>query len=886
MTDQALAHRFADGQRHLTPVVRQLMRATGDEVDRAIDRALAEIGAFCGADRSYVFRFDEDGTCVNNTHEWCQVGIEPQIDILQGLPKDLVEPWMPSLLNDRVHVVDDVANIPKGDPVREVLESQDIRGLIAVPITDAGELTGFVGFDIVRARPPFDLVEIGLLRNVTDAIGAALARRSAAEAAESASLRARIAEEEVHRLAHVAEVSTNLIIILDTEQRIVWANKAFEEQSGHRLDDVRGRDFSDLVRGPASDPATEIAVKEATAKRKSYEGETVNYNADGTPYWIQFNIHPMCDRAGTYVGYVSIETVISERKALEQDIEARNAFLSAIMRTSVSAIVAIDDAGRVAYANTAAQSVLGLTPDPAGAGGYLWPDWVPESLSGESVLGDSLFSAIRSLDPAQPGSKRLAFRLPDGERRVVSVNATPLSPALNGADIVLSISDITELEEAAERLRQLADEDPLTGLVNRRGFATALDRALPTRGPDAPSFAVLMIDLDNFKVVNDTLRHDAGDSVLQEVSRRLLETARAGDCVARLGGDEFVVLAYGLDAAAAYAYAEQLRHVLAQPVVFEHKSISLTASVGVAAFPEHGHDRARLVMGADVALFGAKRAGRDRTEILSQALCEAEARRTAILGALADSDLDQSLHLVFQPQFRMEPNGAIVGAEVLLRWNDPVIGDVSASEFVPIAEDAGVIGRIDQHVIDLAIRQLARWDRHDWQCPLSVNVSSQTFSNPGFAVSVLDRLAAAGVDPARLVVELTETAPISLTSVTEDNISLLRDAGIGIAIDDFGTGYASLQYLQKIAATELKIDRDFVVGLGTKSHECNAALVRAIIAVARALDLSITAEGVETKAQFEFLEREGCNHVQGFLTGVPMSETVFERTFITHDARS
>jgi len=436
------------------------------------------------------------------------------------------------------------------------------------------------------------------------------------------------------------------------------------------------------------------------------------------------------------------------------------------------------------------------------------------------------------------------------------------------------------LEETAEQLRRLADEDPLTGVYNRRGLAAAVDAALPPNHPDPAPFALLMIDLDDFKVVNDTLRHDAGDAVLREVATRLHKAVRPGDCVARLGGDEFLVFARDMDAKAAGAYAESLRSVVAETLRLGQKFIHLTASVGIALFPEHGQDRASLMTGADVALYAAKRSGRNRTEILSGALHYAEERRTAILGAFASSSLDTSFELVFQPQFRVHGDRGIVGAEALLRWDDPEIGVVSAGEFVPIAEDSGVIMRIDHLVLDHAIRQLARWRAQGWPHALSVNVSSRTFSSRDFADSVIDCLTRRSVDPRSLVVELTETAPIAVTPETQENINLLREAGIGIAIDDFGTGYASLSYLQSIAATELKIDREFVVGLGTEERACNDALVRAIIAVARALGLTITAEGVETSAQFSWLEAEGCDRVQGYLTGSPLSATSFEQAFI------
>jgi diguanylate cyclase (GGDEF)-like protein/PAS domain S-box-containing protein len=883
------AQRLAEGQRRVTPLMRALMRATGAAVDAAIDRALAQLGEYCSADRAYVFRIWPNGS-IANTHEWCRPGVEPQIDMLQDLPYSMIEPWLPWLTTDRAVLIDDVGAIPQDEPLRDLLEQQGIRALVVVPLTDAGVLTGFVGFDIVGTRPPFDPGEVALLRSVADAIGAALARRDSAEAAEAARATARAAEEDLHRLARVTEVMTNLVVILDTDQRIVWVNRAFEERTGYRLADIVGVDFAGLVRGAASDPDSAAAVREAVARRESYEGEAINHDAAGAPYWIRFNIHPLFDRAGTYVGYVSIETIISERKALEAAVEARNAFLSGILRTVVSPIVAMDGDGRVVFANDAAQDVLGLVPNPDVPGRFKMPDWTPETVDGAPLAHDQLPSSIVRRTGAEVRDVRYALRLPDGSRRVLSVNVAPLPRALHGAELVLSFTDITVTEATAERLRRLAHEDPLTGLANRRALGAALDRALEgppaatdggtAPGQDAAPFALVMLDLDNFKSVNDTQRHDAGDAVLRTVAARLRDVARDGDCVARMGGDEFMVLAPLRGHGEALDLAETLRAAVARPIALGAHPVNLTASAGVALYPAHGSDASVLMTGADIALYAAKRAGRNRTEVLSPGLYAAEARRSAIAQALAGSAVTDALRLVYQPQFDAGPGGGIAGAEALLRWTDPVLGHVGAAEFIPIAEETGLIARIDDCVLGLAIDRIASWMQRGWRHRVGVNISAQSFGRADFATDLLGRLRARDVAPELLTVELTETALVTLTSVVDANIAALRRAGVGLAIDDFGTGYASLSYLHRIAASEIKIDRSFVVGLDQPERRDSEALIRAIIGIARALDLSITAEGVETEAQRAWLGAAGCDLLQGFLTGPPLAADAFEAAYL------
>ncbi|ODM43178.1 EAL domain-containing protein [Cereibacter johrii] len=868
-----LAHRLSEGQRLATPLMRALMRATGTQVDAAIARTIAELGAHCGADRALVYRI-EAGQMLDCTHEWCRSGASEIRSEMQRIPLRTLDRWMPILRRGEPIDVPDLHGLPESDPAKQQMARHGVRALVMMPLTDGTALIGAVGLSLFRARRPVGPAEMALLHSIAEAMGAALARRDAEHRAAAARSAARDVARNLERLARVTELMTNLVIVTDTEQQIVWVNRAFEVHTGHRLEAIRGRNFAEVVRGPRTDPGVSAAVAEAIRTCSSCEGETINYTAAGQPYWIRFNAHPLSDADGRYAGHASVETVITDRKLLERELATRNAFLTAVLHTSVSAIVALDAEGGIVYANDEARRLLVLQPHA----GRLRMEAVLETLDGRPLPEADMPSALVRATGAPLHDLRYAIRRPDGQFGILSIHAAPLPQAADEARIVISVTDITHAEASAERLRRQAAEDPLTGLANRRALADAVEARLKEAAP----FALVMLDLDNFKAVNDLRRHDTGDAVLRVAADRLRAVAGADCLVARMGGDEFMVLAPGADAASAPRLAEALRAAISAPIEVGRQPVHLGASVGIALHPEHGTSMALLMTGADIALHAAKRAGRNRSVLLSQEQFAAEARRSAITQALASTAVEADLRLVFQPQFRA--CGAFDGAEALLRWRDPRLGEIGPAEFIPIAEETGLIQRIDARVAVLAARQLGLWARRGWRHRLAVNASAQTFARAGFAEELLQHLADEEVCPQQLVVELTETSLATLSSVADHNIATLRRAGVGIAIDDFGTGYASLSYLHRIEATEIKIDRGFVAGLETAERRDSKPLIQAILGIAQALGLAVTAEGVETERQRCWLSAEGCDRLQGYLLGRPLPVDAFEAAFVTPSA--
>jgi diguanylate cyclase (GGDEF)-like protein len=444
------------------------------------------------------------------------------------------------------------------------------------------------------------------------------------------------------------------------------------------------------------------------------------------------------------------------------------------------------------------------------------------------------------------------------------------------------ISDVTQARETHRRLAYLAHFDSLTGLANRlelrEQLAAALDLAAArSSGAEAadsavPRTALVCLDLDHFKSINDTLGHAAGDAVLAEIGRRLHSCLRQDDLAARLGGDEFALVirdVQGDDELT--ALARRLVQVLSQPFDVAGRQVPLGSSIGIAIAPEHGRSLDELMGNADLALYAAKEAGRGRFEFFVPRLADRHRRRVAIEQALRGALARSEMHLHWQPRVDIA-NWEVVGAEVLLRWQHPELGRVAPDEFIGIAEDAGLIADIGLWVLGRACAHAAQM-KHP--IVVSVNVSPAQLLREDFASQALRVIAQSGLAPERLEMEVTESLFMDNSPQALANLHALRGIGVRIALDDFGTGYSSLAYLRRFPFDTLKIDRAFVRELMTR-HDARA-IVRTILELARTLGMSTIAEGVEEPAQLEVLREAGCGSVQGYLAARPMPRGDFLR---------
>ena len=470
-------------------------------------------------------------------------------------------------------------------------------------------------------------------------------------------------------------------------------------------------------------------------------------------------------------------------------------------------------------------------------------------------------------------NREFPFRNKSAQRVWGLMSASVLD--FDGIPCILSVTrDITERKRTEEKIRYLAHFDTLTGLPNRAqlddhgAFALALARRSHS------SVALMFFDLDNFKDINDSLGHSIGDALLVELAKRLRAALRDNDTVSRLGGDEFIFLLHGVDAYAAAFVAQKVLDAVALPFLIEHHDLNVTGSIGIALCPDDGEDLETLIKSADAAMYRVKREGRNGYCFFTAEMQARSARHLQLVNALRHALKREQLQLHFQPQIAVG-DGRIVGAEALLRWTHPELGSVPPGEFIPAAEDSGLILAIGEWVIRNAARQARVWlDKGLAPLVMSVNLSAVQFRHPDLPRLVSRILAEENLPAAYFELELTEGVAMNDPQNAVAVMASLHERGVRMSIDDFGTGYSSLSQLKKFKVYKLKIDQSFVRDISTDPED--KAIVGAIINMARSLGLKTLAEGVETAGQLAFLREQGCDEIQGYFYCRPVPADAFE----------
>jgi diguanylate cyclase (GGDEF)-like protein/PAS domain S-box-containing protein len=440
-------------------------------------------------------------------------------------------------------------------------------------------------------------------------------------------------------------------------------------------------------------------------------------------------------------------------------------------------------------------------------------------------------------------------------------------------------SDITVAKRSQEALEFLTHHDSLTDLPNRLLCRSRLEHALQRASREQRNVAVLYVDLDRFKGVNDSLGHPVGDELLKVVARRMSSRLREDDTLARMCGDEFVVLLeHQVSPYSVVAVAHNLLGLFASPQAVGEHDVYITASIGISLYPDDGDHADGLLRNADLAMRQAKAQGRNSYHFFTATLAEQATERLQLENALRRAADSGELMVYYQPQIDLR-TGALVGVEALMRWNHAELGWISPARFVPVAEEMGLIGQLGSWVLQEACRQVTVWQRSGLKVGrVAVNLSVQQLERDALLTAVSETLAVTGLAPGALELEVTESMIMRQTGRAVAALEGLRDLGVRLSVDDFGTGYSSLSYLQRLPLHLLKIDQSFVRDLGKDSGD--EAIVRAIIGLSRSLGLEVLAEGVETEAQADWLLREGCQLGQGYLFGRPVAAGEIVRTWL------
>ena len=768
-------------------------------------------------------------------------------------------------LREVFRIIDSDTGLPLSDPVQQVLASGNTVGMASHTALVARDDRRYQISD--SAAPIRD--------GAGQVVGVVLVF---SDVSQAYALQRAVSESE-NRYRALVE-SSPVGVAVHQDGRLTYANPmALKIIGASHPDDILGRNFIDFIHAPDRAVALERATQmvEHGANLPAVEvryirldGRLVEVQAQGIP--VQLN-----GRRAVQVSMMDI----TERKQAERRLRENEERFRALTELSSDWYWEQDERFRFVRLDGNLAETSGRTIGSI-AGKTRW------EVPGHDVPAAQWEQHRATLDAHLPFRD---FQMHNhdlqGHDRWVSISGAPIFDAAGAFRGYRGVGrDVTAEKIAADQIHALAFFDALTELPNRRLLIEQLKKALLAHARTHRQAALLFIDLDNFKTLNDTLGHETGDLLLRQVARRLVETVREADVVARLGGDEFVVMLEDLseDLQEAAVQAEAIGHkiLLAFATGFElgGRAYGSTPSIGITLFGKGGQAVDDLLKHADLAMYHAKGSGRNTLRMFDQGMQAAVDARAALESELRDALAGGQMRLAYQPV--MQKDGVVSGAEALLRWEHPARGLVSPGEFIPLAESTRLIIPLGQWVLRTACEQLAAWAALPHMAPLTlaVNVSAHQFKEPDFADQVLQAVRHSGADPHRLKLELTESLLADNVEDIIDKMTVLRALGIDFSLDDFGTGYSSLSYLKRLPLSQLKIDQSFVRDVLVDPND--AAIARTIVALGGSLGLAIVAEGVETTGQHQFLQSIGCHAFQGYLFGRPMALADLDRFVLEH----
>ncbi|MFT3720750.1 EAL domain-containing protein [Pseudorhodoferax sp.] len=698
--------------------------------------------------------------------------------------------------------------------------------------------------------------------------------------------------------ALVVDASDNAVVLCGPDRRVQDVNPGFTRMFGYTADDMRGKRLLEVLAGPATELPPFAGVA-APATPPDLRTELLLYTRGGRPLWAAVTRNAVRDAGGRVrhmcllladITLTKVHEVLQHRvlDAMARELpvaDLMNLVCEEVERIApelLCSVLDVDEDGLLhPLAGPGLPAALGdlldgypVGPDAAGGGAAAWRG---KPVEVRDIASDSAWEGARGLvlplglracwscpilasDGGMVGAFTLYFREhrgPSGlHRRLAEIAVRLCALAL-------------ERERARQRLERLASFDMLTGLANRFALKERAAQMLPELAGTGTPMAVLCIDLDRFRLVNETQGHPAGDALLREIAGRLMRCVRSIDLTGRLGGDEFAVILPACAMQQAATAAERLLAAVAEPVALPGATLQPAASIGVAMFPDDGGDIDTLLHHADMARVQAKASGRGGARFFNEEMQQRTRERVALEAALRLGLRDGGLRLLYQPQVDRR-SGRLYGVEALARWTHPELGEIPPSRFIPLAEEAGMVVELGRWALTEACRQMAQWRRGGVPVPrVAVNLSARNFQDDGLVALVAALLDAHGLQPGDLTLEMTESVLLDASPDVLAVLQALRAMGVHLSLDDFGTGYSSLSYLHRLPIHELKLDQSFVRDLGDSATA--RALTSTILRIGDSLKLTVVAEGVENALQAQLLAERGNAIVQGFLFGRPMT---------------
>jgi diguanylate cyclase (GGDEF)-like protein len=700
------------------------------------------------------------------------------------------------------------------------------------------------------------------------------AEKTAMEARALAERAASAAQVAHRHLLEALDVVPEGIVLFDADDRFIMWNRRYTEMYGHSTI-AAGKSFAEVLRAglargqyPEAEGREEAWLADRLARHANRQNNHEQRLPNGR--WVRVEERRTADG-----GAIGVRIDITELKRREDELRAQKLQFEMALTSLAQGLCVFDADERLVMCNEPYLRMYGLSRQNVHPGTPV-RDILMQRMAGGMYGGPSAddyfgerFAVVAAGLPAVN-----VHHMPDG--RIIELGHHPIQ----GGGWVATHNDITERRRIEARLEHLARHDPLTGLPNRILLREHLEQALSRTRSSAEGVAVLWLDLDRFKEVNDTFGHPAGDALLKEVAARLRASLREGDLVARLGGDEFAIVQSIAAPEDAATLATSVLSSVGKPYDLDGQQVEIGTSIGIAVSPNDGHDADQFLKGADLALYGAKTDGRGSYRFFEPMMNTLMHARRELEKDLRKALRNGEFEIEYQPVVDLGKD-RIGGCEALLRWNHPEHGRISPATFIPAAEATGLIVQIGEWVLRAACAEAATWP-HDVR--VAVNLSTIQLKSRGLMQAVMGALAASGLAPQRLELEITESVLLNDSEATRAILRQLHDLGVRIALDDFGTGYSSLSYLRSFPFDKIKIDRCFIADLSSDSHHARAIL-RAVVQLGSSLGMTTTAEGVETDEQLSIVRQEGCTEVQGYIFSTPKRATELKRSYFADHAR-